>query len=295
MTAIFGFPLPLLLGQLTLGLVSGTFYAMLALGLAVIFGLMDVINFAHGAFFMMGAMFVWMGNRYLHLGYWTMLLLAPALVAVIGALFQLLLLRRLRGMDPLYGLLLTFGAALLLQGLFRAFFGAAGEPYNPPLQLSGTLDLHFMFLPAYDAFAVCASVVACALTWGLIERTRIGSMLRAGTEHPALAQAFGINVPVLACLTFAFGSGLAALAGALAAPIEQVSPLMGSNLIVVVFAIVVIGGMGSVSGAIVSGLALVLIEAVAKVLYAPVSNTIVFLFMALVLTLRPAGLFGKER
>ena len=295
MTEFFGFPLPLLLGQLMLGLVNGAFYAMLSLGLAVIFGLMDVVNFAHGAFFMMGAMFTWMGGQYFHLGFWWMLLIAPVLVGLFGVLVERLMLRRLRGIDPIYGLLLTFGLTLLIEGVFRSFFSVAGSPYNPPALLSGTLDLGFMYLPVYYAFAVVASLVACFGTWLLIERTKLGAYLRAGTENPALIQAFGINFPLLVMLTFAFGSGLAGLAGVLAAPVIQVSPLMGSNLIIVVFAIVVIGGMGSVMGAIVSGLALGIIEGLAKVIYAPISTTVVFVFMALVLTVRPAGLFGKEK
>ena len=295
MTDLFGFPLPLLLGQLMLGLVNGAFYAMLSLGLAVIFGLMDVVNFAHGAFFMMGAMLAWIGGQYLGLGYWWMLLLSPLLLAVFGMLVERLLLRRLRGMDPIYGLLLTFGLTLLLEGGFRSVFGVAGQPFNPPSQLGGVLNLGFMFLPVYYAFAVVASVLLCALTWALIERTRLGSYLRAGTENPALVQCFGINLPLLVTLTFGFGAALAGVAGVLAAPVIQVSPLMGSNLIITVFAIVVIGGMGSVAGSIVSGLVLGLVEGLTKVLYAPMANTVVFVLMAVVLTLRPAGLFGRQR
>jgi branched-chain amino acid transport system permease protein len=295
LTELFGFPLPLLLGQLVLGLVNGAFYAMLSLGLAVIFGLMDVVNFAHGAFFMMGAMLAWIGAQYFGLSYWWMLLLAPLALAAFGMIVERLMLRRLRGMDPIYGLLLTFGLTLLLEGLFRSFFGVAGQPYNAPPQLGGTLDLGFMFLPEYHAFAVLASIVLCVGTWALIERTRLGAYLRAGTENPALVQCFGINVPLLVTATFGFGAALAGLAGVLAAPVIQVSPLMGSNLIITVFAIVVIGGMGSVVGAIVSGLALGLIEGLAKVVYAPISSTVVFILMALVLTVRPAGLFGRSR
>ncbi len=295
MTELFGFPLPLLLGQLMLGLVNGAFYAMLSLGLAVIFGLMDVVNFAHGAFFMMGAMLAWIGGQYFHLGYWWMLLLAPLTLGAFGMLVERLMLRRLRGMDPIYGLLLTFGLTLLLEGGFRSAFGVAGQPFDPPSQLGGVLNLGFMFLPVYHAFAVLASVVMCVLTWALIERTRLGSYLRAGTENPALVQCFGINVPLLVMLTFGFGAALAGLAGVLAAPVIQVSPLMGSNLIITVFAIVVIGGMGSVMGSIVSGLMLGLVEGLTKVLYAPMANTVVFVLMAVVLTLRPAGLFGRQR
>ncbi len=295
MTELFGFPLPLLLGQLMLGLVNGAFYAMLSLGLAVIFGLMDVVNFAHGAFFMMGAMFAWIGAQYFHLSYWWMLLLSPLLLGVFGMLVERLLLRRLRGMDPIYGLLLTFGLTLLLEGGFRSAFGVAGQPFDPPPQLGGVFNLGFMFLPRYHAFAVLASVLLCAGTWALIERTRLGSYLRAGTENPALVQCFGINVPLLVMLTFGFGAALAGLAGVLAAPVIQVSPLMGSNLIITVFAIVVIGGMGSVGGSIASGLVLGLVEGLTKVLYAPMANTVVFVLMAVVLTLRPAGLFGRQR
>ncbi len=295
MIEVFGFPLPLLLGQLVLGLVNGAFYAMLSLGLAVIFGLMDVVNFAHGAMFMMGAMFAWMGQQYLHLNFWWMLLIAPLLVGLIGVGIERLLLRKLQGMDPIYGLLLTFGLTLLIEGAFRAAYGVAGAPYNPPDLLSATLNLGFMFLPAYYLFAVIASLAACFGTWWLIERTRLGAYLRAGTENPALVQAFGINFPLLMMLTFGFGAALAGLAGVLAAPVIQVSPLMGSNLIIVVFAIVVIGGMGSVLGAIVSGLALGVIEGLVKVLYAPMSTTVVFILMAIVLTLRPAGLFGRSK
>lgn len=295
MTEVFGFPLPLLLGQLLLGLVNGAFYAMLSLGLAVIFGLMDVVNFAHGAMFMMGAMFAWMGSQYWHLGFWWMLLLAPLAVGVVGVLIERLLLRRLRGMDPIYGLLLTFGLTLLIEGAFRLAFGVAGAPYDPPDLLSGTLNLGFMFLPTYYAFAVAASLVICFGTWALIERTRLGAYLRAGTENPALVQAFGVNFPLLMMLTFGFGAALAGLAGVLAAPVIQVSPLMGSNLIIVVFAIVVIGGMGSVLGSIVSGLALGMIEGLAKAFYAPISTTVVFVLMAIVLTVRPAGLFGRGK
>jgi branched-chain amino acid transport system permease protein len=295
LTELFGFPLPLLLGQLMLGLVNGAFYAMLSLGLAVIFGLMDVVNFAHGAFFMMGAMFAWIGAQYFHLSYWWMLLLSPLLLGVFGMLVERLLLRRLRGMDPIYGLLLTFGLTLLLEGGFRSAFGVAGQPFDPPPQLGGVFNLGFMFLPRYHAFAVLASVLLCAGTWALIERTRLGSYLRAGTENPALVQCFGINVPLLVMLTFGFGAALAGLAGVLAAPVIQVSPLMGSNLIITVFAIVVIGGMGSVGGSIASGLVLGLVEGLTKVLYAPMANTVVFVLMAVVLTLRPAGLFGRQR
>lgn len=295
MTELFGFPVSLLLGQLLLGLVNGAFYAMLSLGLAVIFGLMDEVNFAHGAFFMMGAMFTWMGGQYFHLNFWWMLLLAPLLVGLVGMLVERLMLRRLRGMDPIYGLLLTFGLTLLIEGVFRSFYGVAGEPYSPPDLLGGTLDLGFMYLPLYYVFAMLASLLVCLGTWLLIERTKLGAYLRAGTENPSLVQAFGINFPLLVMLTFAFGSALAGLAGVLAAPIIQVSPLMGSNLIIVVFAIVVIGGMGSVLGAIVSGLALGVIEGLTKVFYSPISTTVVFILMAVVLTVRPAGLFGKEK
>jgi len=295
MTEVFGIPLPALLGQLLLGLVNGSFYAILSLGLAVIFGMLNIINFAHGAFYMMGALLAWMGMEYLGLSYWWMLVLAPLVVGLVGVVIERLLLRWLYQLDHLYGLLLTFGITLVVEGLFRSFYGASGQPYEVPSQLAGATNLGFMFLPNYRGWVVVASLVVCFGVWALIEKTRLGALLRAGTENPRLTQAFGVNVPLLVTLTYAGGVALAAFAGVLAAPILQVSPLMGSNLIIVVFAVVVIGGMGSIMGAIVSGLGLGVIEGLTKVFYPEASNTVVFVVMAIVLLVRPAGLFGKER
>jgi len=294
MSSVLGVPLPALLAQLLLGLVNGSFYALLSLGLAVIFGLLNVINFSHGALYMMGAMTAWMGAQYLGLGYWPMLVLAPLAIGALGVLFERLLLRRLYGLDHLYGLLLTFGATLLIEGLFRSFFGASGQPYPVPELLRGSANLGFMVLPIYRAWVVVVSLLICAATWFVIERTPLGARLRAGTENPALTKAFGVNVPRLITLTYGFGVALAALAGVLAAPILQVQPLMGSNLIIVVFAVVVIGGMGSIAGAILTGLALGVVEGLTRVFYPPGSSTVVFVVMALVLLLRPAGLFGRQ-
>jgi branched-chain amino acid transport system permease protein len=287
-------PLPAVLAQLLLGLVNGSFYALLSLGLAVIFGLLGVINFAHGALYMLGAMFAWMGLEYLGLGYWPALLVCPLLVGLLGAGIERLLLRRLRGLDPLYGLLLTFGLTLLLEGTLRSFFGVSGQPYPVPASLRGALPLGFMVLPLYRAWVIVASLLACLATWIVIERTSLGARLRAGTENPALTEAFGVNVPRMVTLTYAFGAALAGLAGVLAAPVLQVQPLMGSNLIIVVFAVVVIGGMGSIGGSILTGLGLGLVEGLTRVVYPPASATVVFLVMAVVLLLRPAGLFGRE-
>jgi len=294
MTVILGKPLPVLMAQLLLGLVNGSFYALLSLGLAVIFGLLNVINFSHGALYMMGAMLAWIGAEYLGLGYWPMLVLAPLAVGILGMAFERLLLRRLQGLDHLYGLLLTFGATLLIQGLFRSFFGVSGQPYPVPELLRGSVNLGFMVLPLYRAWVVLVSLVVCLLTWFVIERTPLGARLRAGTENAALAQAFGINVPLMITLTYGFGVALAALAGVLAAPVLQVQPLMGSDLIIVVFAVVVIGGMGSIAGSIVTGLLLGVVEGLARVFYPPGSATVVFVVMAIVLLVRPAGLFGRE-
>ena len=295
MTEIFGIPLPALLGQLLLGLVNGSFYAMLSLGLAVIFGMLNIINFAHGALYMMGAFLAWMGLEYLGLNYWAMLLLAPLVVGVLGILIERLLLQWLYKLDHLYGLLLTFGLALIIQGVFRSFYGVSGQPYPVPEALQGATNLGFMILPNYRAWVVVASVVVCLAVWALIEKTSLGATLRAGTENPRLVQAFGINVPRMITLTYASGVALAAFAGVLAAPILQVSPLMGSNLIIVVFAVVVIGGMGSILGSILTGLGLGVVEGLTKVFYPEASSTVVFVVMAIVLLVRPAGLFGKEK
>lgn len=292
---ILGVSLPGLLSQLLLGLVNGSFYAILSLGLAVIFGLLNVINFAHGALFMTGAMLTWMAMNYLGIGYWSMLLLAPLLVGLCGALIERLLLRRLYQLDHLYGLLLTLGLTLLVEGLFRSVYGVSGLSYDTPELLEGATDLGFMVLPNYRAWVVAASVLVCLATWYLIEKTKLGAYLRAGTENPRLVEAFGVNMPLMVTLTYAFGAALAAFAGVLAAPVYQVTPLMGQNLIIVVFAVVVIGGMGSIMGSILTGLGLGLVEGLAKVLYPQASSTVVFVIMVIVLLLRPAGLFGKEK
>jgi branched-chain amino acid transport system permease protein len=293
-TTVFGVPLPAILGQLMLGLVNGSFYALLSLGLAVIFGLMGVVNFAHGAFYMLGAFAAYVGLQYLGVNYWCALLLAPLAVGLLGIVVERLFLRHLYRLDPLYGLLLTFGIALIAEGIMRGLFGASGRSYPVPVLLQGGFNLGFMVLPIYRAWVVLASLSVCALTWFLIERTRLGSVLRAATENARLVQAFGINVPLLVMTTYGAGVALAALAGVLAAPVIQVSPLMGSSLVIVVFAVVVIGGMGSIVGAVVSGLALGLVEGLTKVVYPEASNIVVFMIMAVVLVWRPTGLFGKE-
>ncbi|WP_416759776.1 branched-chain amino acid ABC transporter permease [Roseateles sp. So40a] len=295
MSEVFGVPLPALLGQLLLGLVNGSFYAMLSLGLAVIFGMLNIINFAHGALYMMGAFLAWMGLEYLGINYWAMLLLAPLIVGVFGLVIERLLLQWLYKLDHLYGLLLTFGLTLVIEGVFRSFFGVGGQPYSAPEALQGATNLGFMILPNYRAWVVVASLVVCLGVWVLIEKTSLGATLRAGTENPKLVQAFGVNVPRLVTLTYAGGVALAGFAGVLAAPILQVNSLMGSNLIIVVFAVVVIGGMGSILGSILTGLGLGVIEGLTKVFYPEASNTVVFVIMALVLLVRPAGLFGKEK
>ncbi|MFC5300421.1 branched-chain amino acid ABC transporter permease [Azospira restricta] len=295
MTELFGIPLAALYGQLVLGLVNGSFYAMLSLGLAVIFGMLNIINFAHGALYMAGAMLAWMGLQYLGVGYWWMLLLAPLAVGLIGIVIERLLLQWLYKLDHLYGLLMTFGLALIMEGLFRDSYGVAGQPYPIPEGLGGALDLGFMMLPKYRAWVIVASLAICLFTWYVIEKTRLGAYLRAATENPKLTQAFGINVPLMVMLTYGFGVGLAGLAGVLAAPATQVGPLMGSNLIIVVFAVVVIGGMGSILGTVVTGLGLGLIEGLAKVFWPEVSATVVFIIMAIVLMLRPSGLFGRQQ
>lgn len=295
MMDIFGIPISALMSQLLIGLVNGSFYAMLSLGLAVIFGLLNVINFAHGALYMLGAFLAWMGLNYLGLNYWMMLILAPLVVATLGVVIERTMLRWLYQLDHLYGLLLTFGITLVLEGLFRSAYGVSGQSYSTPPELGGTLDLGFMRLPLYRAWVVVASMTVCLMTWFVIERTKLGAYLRAGTENPRLVEAFGVNVPRMVTLTYAFGVALAALAGVLAAPVIQVSPLMGSNLIIVVFAVVVIGGMGSIMGSILTGLGLGVIEGLTRVFYPELSATVVFIIMAVVLFVRPAGLFGKEK
>ncbi|MEX6507008.1 branched-chain amino acid ABC transporter permease [Jiella sp. M17.18] len=294
MTMVFGIPLPALLGQLFLGFINGSFYAMLSLGLAVIFGLLRVINFAHGAQYMLGAFAAYFCLAYAGIGFWPALIVAPIVVALVSAVIERTMLSRLYDLDHLYGLLFTFGLALIFEGTFRYYFGSAGQPYRTPSLLAGGTNLGFMFLPNYRGFVVVASMVICLATWLLIEKTKLGAYLRAATENPQLVQAFGVNVPLLLTLTYALGAGLAALAGVLAAPIYQVSPLMGSNLIIIVFAVVVIGGMGSIVGAILSGYMLGILEGLTKVFYPEASNIVVFVIMAVVLMIRPAGLFGKE-
>ena len=292
---IFGVSLPGLLSQLLLGLVNGSFYAILSLGLAVIFGLLNVINFAHGALFMTGALITWMAMNYFGINYWLMLVLAPLLVGLFGVLIERLLLRWIYKLDHLYGLLLTLGLTLLIEGVFRSVYGVSGLGYDTPELLEGATNLGFMIMPNYRAWVVVASVVVCLATWYVIEKTKLGAYLRAGTENPRLVEAFGINVPVMVTLTYAFGAALAAFAGVLAAPVYQVTPLMGQNLIIVVFAVVVIGGMGSIMGSILTGLGLGVIEGFTKVFYPEASSTVVFVIMVIVLLIRTAGLFGKEK
>jgi branched-chain amino acid transport system permease protein len=294
MSTIFGVPAPALFGQVLIGLINGSFYAMLSLGLAVIFGLLRVINFAHGALYMLGAFAAYLVLEYAGIGYWPALILAPLLVGVVAIVIERVMLSRLYGLDPLYGLLLTFGLALIIEGVFRYWFGAAGKPYSPPALLTGGVNLGFMFLPIYRGWVVVASLVVCLGTWLLIEKTKLGAYLRAATENATLVQAFGVNVPRLLTLTYGFGAALAGLAGVLAAPVYQVSPLMGSNLIIVVFAVVVVGGMGSILGAIVTGYVLGILEGLTKVFYPEASSIVIFVVMAVVLLVRPAGLFGRE-
>ncbi|WP_439587172.1 branched-chain amino acid ABC transporter permease [Hydrogenophaga sp.] len=291
---IFGIPHQAFMGQILLGLVNGAFYAMLSLGLAVIFGLLGVVNFAHGTLYMLGAFAAWIMLDQFGVNYWISLLVAPLLVGALGVVIERLFLRHLYKLDPLYGLLLTFGLTLILEGVFREIYGASGQNYPVPDLLQGATNLGFMFLPNYRAWVVFASLAVCFGTWYLIERTRLGAYLRAGTENSALVQTFGVNVPLMVMLTYGAGAALAALAGVLAAPIIQVSPLMGSNLIIVVFAVVVIGGMGSIMGSILTGLALGVVEGMTRVFYPEASNIVVFVIMVLVLMVRPAGLFGKE-
>jgi len=283
-----------LTGQLLIGLINGSFYALLSLGLAIIFGLLGVVNFAHGAQYMLGAFVAWMAMQYLGINYWWALILTPIAVGIFGIVIERLMLRRLYGLDPLYGLLLTFGLALVLEGVFQNIFGISGNSYPVPELLQGGTNLGFMYLPRYRVWVVIVSIVVCFSSWFVIEKTRLGSYLRAGTENPALLQAFGVNVPLMLTLTYGFGVALAAFAGVMAAPIYQVTPLMGSGVIMVVFAVVVIGGMGSIAGSIVTGLGLGLIEGLTKFIYAPASDVVVFVVMALVLLVRPAGLFGRQ-
>src|SRR4051794_19928947 len=292
---IFGIPLAAMMSQLLLGLVNGSFYAILSLGLAVIFGLLNVINFAHGALFMLGAVSTWMAMNYFNVNYWVMLIVAPVIVGLIGVLIERLLLRWIYKLDHLYGLLLTLGLTLLIEGVFRSIYGVSGLAYDTPDALASATDLGFMILPNYRAWVVVASLTVCFATWFVIEKTRLGAYLRAGTENPRLVEAFGVNVPLMITLTYGFGVALAAFAGVLAAPVIQVSPLMGQNLIIVVFAVVVIGGMGSIMGAILTGLGLGVIEGLTKVFYPEASSTVVFVIMVIVLLIRPAGLFGKEK
>jgi branched-chain amino acid transport system permease protein len=295
MTEIFGIPTQALFGQLLIGLINGSFYALLSLGLAVIFGLLNIINFTHGAQYMMGAFCGYLLLNKAGLGYWWALLIAPLAVGAFGALIERTMLKQLYKLDHLYGLLLTFGLALIIQGLFRNEYGSSGQPYPIPKELQGGQNLGFMFLPVYRAWVIAASLVACVGTWFVIEKTKLGSYLRAATENPQLVQAFGVNVPRMITLTYGFGVGLAALAGVMAAPIYQVSPQMGADIIIVVFAVVVIGGMGSIMGSILTGFGLGIAEGLTKVFYPEASNTVIFIIMALVLMVKPAGLFGTQK
>jgi branched-chain amino acid transport system permease protein len=293
MDEIFGIPTPLLFGQLLLGLINGAFYAMLSLGLAVIFGLLNIINFTHGAQFMMGAFAAWMLLNWVGLNYWLALILVPIIIGATGVVIERLMISRLYKLDHLYGLLLTFGIGLIIEGLFRNEFGSSGLPYQIPPQLSGAWDLGFMFLPVYRGWVVAFALATCLVTWVVIEKTRLGAYLRAATENASLVQAFGINVPRMVTLTYGAGVGLAALAGVLAAPIYSVNPQMGSNLIIVVFAVVVIGGMGSILGSVITGFSLGIVEGLTKVFWPEASATVIFVIMAIVLLARPAGLFGR--
>lgn len=295
MSEIFGIPIQAFLGQLLLGLVNGSFYAMLSLGLAVIFGLLGIVNFAHGALYMVGAYVAWLCLEKFGLNYWVALVVSPLVVGILGVVIERLFLRHLYKLDPLYGLLLTFGLALIAEGVFRDQFGVSGQQYAVPELLRGGTDLGFMLLPNYRAWVVVASLSICLGTWFLIEKTSLGATLRASTENPSMVQAFGINVPLMVTLTYAGGAALAAIAGVLAAPVIQITPLMGSNLIIVVFAVVVIGGMGSILGSIITGVLLGLVEGLTKVFYPEASSIVVFVIMVIVLMVRPAGLFGKEK
>lgn len=292
---IFGIPSQALFGQLLIGLINGSFYALLSLGLAVIFGLLNIINFTHGAQYMLGAFCAYLLLNKLGIGYWWSLVLAPIIVGFTGVVIERTMLSKLYKLDHLYGLLLTFGLALIIQGLFRNEFGSSGLPYRIPQELQGAQNLGFMFLPNYRAWVIVVSLVVCLATWYVIERTKLGAYLRAATENPQLVQAFGINVPRMITLTYGFGVALAAFAGVMAAPIYQVNPLMGADLIIVVFAVVVIGGMGSIMGAIVTGFGLGIIEGLTKVFYPEASNTVIFIIMAIVLMFKPAGLFGTQK
>ncbi len=295
MTDIFGIPIQAFAGQLLIGLINGAFYALLSLGLAVIFGLLNIINFTHGAQYMLGAFCAWFLLEKAGIGYWWALLVAPVVIGALGMLIERTMLARLYRLDHLYGLLLTFGLALIFQGIFTNFFGSSGQPYRLPDEFAGAFNLGFMFLPKYRAWVIVASALVCLGTWFVIERTKLGAYLRAATENPALVQAFGVNVPRMITLTYGFGVALAALAGVMAAPIYQVNPQMGANLIIVVFAVVVVGGMGSILGAIVTGFSLGVVEGLTKVFYPEASNTVIFVVMVLVLLVKPAGLFGRER
>jgi branched-chain amino acid transport system permease protein len=294
MFEIFGIPSQALFGQLLLGLINGSFYALLSLGLAVIFGMLNIINFSHGAQYMMGAFIAYILLQYLGLSYWVALVVVPILVGATGIVIERLFLKRLQNLDHLYGLILTFGLALIIEGVFRNYYGSSGQPYQIPDSLRGGRNLGFMFLPNYRAWVIALSLVVCFGTWFAIERTRLGSYLRAATENPTLVRAFGINVPRMVTLTYGFGVGLAALAGVMAAPIYNVSPQMGSDIIIVVFAVVVIGGMGSIMGAILTGFALGIVEGLTKVFFPEASNTVIFAIMIIVLLIRPAGLFGRS-
>jgi branched-chain amino acid transport system permease protein len=295
MSEIFGIPIQAFLGQLLLGLVNGSFYAMLSLGLAVIFGLLGIVNFAHGALYMIGAYVAWFSLEKFGLNYWVALVLSPLVVGSLGVVIETLFLKHLYKLDPLYGLLLTFGLALIAEGMFRDQFGVSGQQYPVPELLQGATNLGFMVLPNYRAWVVVSCLSICLGTWFLIEKTSLGATLRAGTENPTLVQAFGINVPLMVTLTYAGGAALAAIAGVLAAPVIQITPLMGSNLIIIVFAVVVIGGMGSILGSILTGVVLGLLEGLTKVFYPEASSIVVFVIMVIVLMVRPAGLFGKEK
>jgi branched-chain amino acid transport system permease protein len=294
MMQIFNMPVPLLLGQLLLGLINGAFYAVLSLGLSIIFGVLRIANFAHGVQYMMGAFGAWMLLNYLGIGYWWALILSPLAVALLSVVFERLLLSRLYELDHLYGLLLTLGTALVVEGIFRNFYNSTGLPYSVPASLTGVFNLGFMFLPIYRGWVILASIIICLVTWLVIERTKLGAYLRAATENPVLVGSFGINVPRLIMITYALGAGLAALAGVLAAPVYTVNPNMGSDILIVIFAVVVIGGLGSIGGSIITGFLVGLLEGITKIVYPEASGIVVFAFMAIILLLNPAGLFGKD-